>query len=141
MAYLGLDLNMTQTLFNELLCNMTVTLPATFSTGQCSGDQSTMTYIGDAKFFQKSLSMPSTAKTVSEIQYAVFFVAPTDYESDVHAFYQTFKNELLVLMALMVVGATIVLFLVIWCIIVSFSKQITSPMVILTQFTNQMKKT
>lgn len=91
-----------------------------------------MTYIGDAKFFQMSLSLPSTAKSVSDIEYAVFFVAPTDYESEVHAFYQTFKNELLVLMALMVVGATIVLFLVIWCIIVSFSKQITSPMVILT---------
>ena len=97
--------------------------------------------IGDVKYFQSSLFLPSTATSLTDIYYAVYFVAPTEYESDFQLFFVTFKNELLLLMALMVLAATVILFLIIWCIIVQFSKKITNPMVDLTNFTNKLKKT
>jgi hypothetical protein len=44
------------------------------------------------------------------------------------------------LISLMVLILSIVLFGIIWCIIVNFAKKITDPILVLTGFTNQLKK-
>jgi len=46
----------------------------------------------------------------------------------------------MMLISLMVLILSIVLFGIIWCIIVNFAKKITDPILVLTDFTNQLKK-
>lgn len=49
-------------------------------------------------------------------------------------------GEQLALLVLMVIASTIILFCVIYCIIRNFAKKITDPILVLTDFTNQLKK-
>lgn len=74
------------------------------------------------------------------MDYLIVFLAGTTYKAQVNQFYSSYRSQEMRMVFLMVIGMSFLLFMIMWCIIAVFSKRITTPITVLTDYTNELKK-
>lgn len=97
--------------------------------------------INGVKYWTSSvyLSKQSLAPKIQDLYYVIFYMTPAVFETEI-------RNELdgkmaydLLYLTIQIFICTVILFLIIWCITLNFAKKITNPIIILTQYTNDLK--